>query len=63
MLLSDSKAAQDMLGFAKADLRGKNVNIIIPSPFKESHQGYVKSYLDTGAGQRGLQCSGFRVIP
>ncbi len=38
-----------MLGYAnKAELQGKNVNIIVPPPFSRNHSNYVRNYVQTG---------------
>lgn len=41
-------AAVDMFGWAEADVIGKNVNVLMPTPYREAHDGYLQHYLDTG---------------
>lgn len=43
-----NKAAQEFLGHSLVDVIGKNVNILMPSPHRENHDGYLKDYLETG---------------
>lgn len=45
---SFSPAAERLFGFTAADILGANVNILMPSPYHERHDGYVRSYLETG---------------
>ena len=41
-------AAERMFGYAKAELAGKNVAMLMPSPDREDHGGYLARYLATG---------------
>ncbi|XDD47932.1 MHYT domain-containing protein [Leptospira sp. WS39.C2] len=40
--------AERMFGWSAKDIIGKNVKILMPSPFREEHDGYLSSYLNTG---------------
>ncbi|KAJ3119602.1 hypothetical protein HK098_005308 [Nowakowskiella sp. JEL0407] len=40
--------ATKILGWKKQELTGQNITKIIPSPYAESHDKYIKRYLDTG---------------
>ncbi len=44
---SFNPSAENIFGYAEQDVIGRNVNIIIPSPLKEKHNGYIKKYLET----------------
>jgi two-component system sensor kinase FixL len=48
LIQSFSSAAERLFGFNAADLVGKNVKILMPSPYREDHDGYVERYLRTG---------------
>src|SRR6186713_2728636 len=47
-ILSFSKAAERLFGFAEAELVGENVSTLMPSPDRERHDGYLKRYRETG---------------
>ena len=47
-ILSFSAAAEKMFGFAEADVLGENVSMLMPSPDRERHDGYLKNYQQTG---------------
>ncbi|MDR3437891.1 EAL domain-containing protein [Telmatospirillum sp.] len=37
-------AAQRMFGWSKEELLGKNINMIMPSPYKEKHDGFLAAF-------------------
>ncbi|HEY1151906.1 MAG TPA: PAS domain S-box protein [Pseudoduganella sp.] len=41
-------AAQRMFGYSEDEVRGKNVSMLMPSPDRERHDGYLEHYLHTG---------------
>ena len=47
-ILSFSAAAEKMFGYTEAELVGENVSVLMPSPDRERHDGYLKNYSDTG---------------
>ena len=45
-----NEAAEDIFGYDAAEVIGKNVKTLMPSPYREEHDEYLRSYLDTGHG-------------
>src|SRR5262245_56080971 len=48
LIESYSSAAQRLFGFTAEDAIGRNVSILMPSPYRERHDGYLRHYLETG---------------
>jgi two-component system sensor kinase FixL len=47
-MTSFSTAAERLFGFTAAEAIGRNVKELMPTPYREAHDGYLKRYLDTG---------------
>src|SRR5215472_4273700 len=45
---SFSPAAERLFGYGAAEMIGKNVKMLMPSPYRENHDGYIEQYLRTG---------------
>ncbi|MGD9906282.1 MAG: PAS domain S-box protein [Vicinamibacterales bacterium] len=41
-------AATAMFGYSAEQLRGRNVSVLMPAPFHDEHDGYLRRYLATG---------------
>jgi two-component system, LuxR family, sensor kinase FixL len=48
MIRSFSAAAERLFGHSEAEVGGKNVSVLMPTPFREEHDHYIARYLATG---------------
>lgn len=43
-----NKIVNKMFGYKKGEMEGKNVSILMPQPFNQRHNGYLRNYVTTG---------------
>ena len=48
IMQSFSSAAERLFGCTAKEAIGKNVNILMPEPYRTNHDGYLHRYMDTG---------------
>ena len=49
-------AAERAFGYTRDELVGRNVSVLMPSPYREEHDRHVASYLRTGKARNSVRC-------
>src|ERR1044072_4716170 len=47
-VLSFNKACKRIFGYDESEVIGRNIKMLMPSPYAESHDGYLQNYRETG---------------
>lgn len=48
LLQTLNPAAEDVFGYTTEEVRGQNVSMLMPEPYRSAHDEYLESYLTTG---------------
>jgi two-component system sensor kinase FixL len=48
LMQSFSSAAERLFGYSAGEVIGKNVNMMMPAPYRDNHDAYIERYLRTG---------------
>ncbi len=51
LVQSFSVAAERLFGYSPDEVIGKNISLLMPTPYRENHDGYIERYLRTGDRQ------------
>lgn len=48
LIETTNRAAETMFGYSSAEMTGQNVSMLMPPPFREEHDSYLRRYHETG---------------
>ncbi|MBN4077977.1 PAS domain S-box protein [Nitrospina gracilis] len=51
IILLCNPAAENEFGYSTVEMMGKNIKMLMPSPYKEEHDTYLSNYMKTGKAQ------------
>lgn len=60
---SANQAAVDIFGYSRGEMVGSPVTLLMPSPYRDEHDGYIERYLETGVARiigKGREVAGRR---
>lgn len=63
VIISVNPAMEKLFGYSSDEMLGQNVKILMPSPYQDEHDDYIRRYLETGENKIigiGRQVSGRR---
>jgi PAS domain S-box-containing protein len=43
-----NRAVHDLCGYTKAEMRGKNITLLLPPQVADQHTSYIRNYIHTG---------------
>lgn len=47
-VVATNSAVQEIFGISESELLGQNIKVLMPSPYREEHDGYLERYRETG---------------
>lgn len=47
VIVTINQAAERMFGYSRPEMLGRNISLLMPSPFREEHDGYLRQFRET----------------
>ena len=47
-IMSFNPAAEKVFGYSQDEVIGKNVSLLMPSPYRDEHNAYIRNYMESG---------------